>query len=151
MKKTIAFFGYSFILDSNDVKQKLFSCLHTKVRNGYKKFLIGTYGEFDKLVLQCCVDYKKIVDSEIEIIVIYSKLSILKNYDFNKTQIERYKQMGCKINIYEIEEIFYKRRIEFSNQKMVEESDLIVCYVDMKKTKSGGKRLFYTLKEKESK
>ena len=38
---------------------------------------------------------------------------------------------------YDIEEVYYKNCILYSNNKMVDVSHLIICYVDMKSQKSG--------------
>lgn len=40
---------------------------------------------------------------------------------------------------YEIEEVHYKRRITLSNQKIIDECDTLICYVDEGAYQSGAK------------
>ena len=49
---------------------------------------------------------------------------------------------------YNIEEQHYKNRIIFTNKKMVDNSDLIICYFNMNSYKSGAKNTVkYALKQ----
>lgn len=49
---------------------------------------------------------------------------------------------------YDVEDIYYKNRITYSNKKMVDNCDLVICYVDMKSYKSGAKTAVnYALKQ----
>lgn len=45
----------------------------------------------------------------------------------------------CPLVLYEIEEVHYKRRITLSNQKMIDECDTLICYVDESAYQSGAK------------
>ena len=46
-----------------------------------------------------------------------------------------------KTLMYEIEDIFFKRRITYSNKKMIDECDTLICYVDENFSNSGSKSI----------
>ena len=41
--------------------------------------------------------------------------------------------------MFEIEEEYFKRRITRSNELMIDKSDILICYVDESRTRSGAK------------
>ena len=50
--------------------------------------------------------------------------------------------------LYDIENVHFKNQIIVSNKKMVDDSNLIICYVNMNKHKSGAKRaILYAIKQ----
>lgn len=50
--------------------------------------------------------------------------------------------------MYYIEDEFYKNRIISSNKQMIENCDILVCYVDEKVKNSGSKRILSYAKKK---
>ena len=73
---------------------------------------------------------------------------MLKKDEYGNSRIDFYKNNDCKTLFYDIEDIHYKNRITYSNKKMVDESDIIICYVDMNSYKSGAKTAVkYALKQ----
>ena len=146
--KTIAFFGHKHIFNKNAIKESLLKTLNSLPANEYNNFLIGCHGEFDKLALSTCIAYKNTINNDAIINVVLTNLSILNKNDFNDSKIDFYKQNGCSTMFYNIEEQHYKNRIIFTNKKMVDNSDLIICYVNMNSYKSGAKNTIkYALKQ----
>ena len=48
---------------------------------------------------------------------------------------------------FNIEDIYYKRKIIISNRKMIDNSSIVVCYVDFRKSQSGAKSaVMYAIK-----
>ena len=139
MKKTIAFFGHREIYKQEIIKIKLMEILEEKVLQGYTNFLIGKHGDFDKIALKCCLELKS-NNNNINIIIVLTTLSLLKKDKFGFCDLDYYVNKGCQTMIYDIEEEYFKNRIIFSNKKMVDDSDLIICYVDLNKKSSGAKK-----------
>lgn len=137
--KTISFFGHSQIFNKNSVKEKLMNKLRELIPQGFSRLLMGCHGNFDGISLSTCLDYKKQFNDTIEINVVLTSFSFLKKDEYGNSQVDFYKEKGCDTIFYDIEEIFYKNRITYSNKKMVDDSDLIICYVDMNSYRSGAK------------
>lgn len=79
-------------------------------------------------------------ENAIEVNVVLTNLSFLNKDKFSYSRADFYKEKGCNTIFYDIEDIYFKNRIIFSNKKMVDDSDLIICYVDMQASKSGAKK-----------
>ena len=138
--KTISFFGHSTIIDNDELSQRVKQVLAEEMCKGCSEFLIGCHGDFDSIALQCCLDFKKEVDPAVKITAVLTSLSFLKKDEFGYGKAEFYKKKGCQTIMYDIEEVHYKNRINYSNRKMVDNSDIIICFVDMKAYRSGAKR-----------
>ena len=132
---TITFFGHRLVLKA-DLRQKLYDCLNGILKKEKNiRFLIGTHGEFDSIALSVCRELRRVFSCKIT--VVFTSLSFLqKKGDYSLADF--YKDVETLT--YDIENVFYKKRIAVSNQKMVDESDVIVCYVDMNRTCSGAKK-----------
>ena len=144
--KTIAFFGHRHIFAKPIIQQRLSRFLKLLIPQGFSNFLIGCHGDFDNLAFSSCLDYKKNVDNKININIVLTNLSFLNKNRYEK--IDFYENIGCKTLFYDIENIHYKNRITYSNKKMVDESDLIICYVDVNAYKSGAKSAInYAIKQ----
>lgn len=144
--KTVAFFWHRLILKSKEVKIRLLKEIEEKVKLGYTHFLVGRHGEFDNLSLSVISNYKKNVASDINIEIVLTSLSNYKKENYSA--IDSYIKLGCKTLIYDIEEVHFKNRIIVTNKKMVDESDLIICYLDHKRQNSGARRAVeYALKQ----
>ena len=68
-----------------------------------------------------------------KIIMVFSSVNILKN---NCREIYE----DVETMIYDIEQEHFKKRIIVSNRCMVNDCDMVICYVDMKKYGSGAKQ-----------
>lgn len=137
--KTISFFGHRQIFKSDIVQKNIVEILKAFLPQGYSRILVGCHGDFDRLVLSSCINYKKIHQCDLKISVVLTSLSFLNKDYFGLSKADIYRNMECETIFYDIENIHFKNRITFSNKKMVDESDLIICYVDMNMYKSGAK------------
>lgn len=148
--KTIAFFGHSRINNETEIKEKLVSTLNTIISNEkFVKLLIGCHGDFDKIALSSCLNYANNTNTNVSISVILTSLSFLKKDEYGYSKADMYKKKNCETLFYNIEETYYKNRITYSNKKMVDDSNLIICYVNMKSYKSGAKTAVnYAIKQK---
>ncbi len=146
--KTIAFFGHRQVLDKTAVFERLEKLLKEIVTGESVRLLIGCHGDFDKIALSTSLRHKKTYNFETNINIVLTSLSFLKKDEYGYSKSDFYKNLGCETMFYNIEEQYFKNRIFYSNKKMVEESDLIVCYVDMKAFKSGAKTtILYAIKQ----
>ncbi|MBR2970803.1 MAG: hypothetical protein IKC48_03300 [Clostridia bacterium] len=129
MKKTISFFGHR-ILWNVDIRERVKTVLESYF---YYEIccLIGTHGEFDRLALSVCRELRKSY-SNIKITAVFSTLKTLLK--------DAYLYDDVETMIYEVEQEHFKNQITVSNRKMIDDSDLIICYVDTNKYRSGAKR-----------
>ncbi len=148
MGKTIAFFGHRTIFYQKDVEEKLFNLLKDKINNGYTKVIMGARGDFDSISLQVCTKIKNTFYKDLEIIVVFTNLSCLTKKTFESNSIiDLYHKDKLITMYYEIENYHYKRRITISNQKSIDNSDLVICYVEKNCYRSGAKTAMkYALK-----
>lgn len=137
--KTIAFFGHRQIYNKVEIQDRLMELLSVLLPKGFSRLLIGTHGDFDNVTLSTCLQYKKRFNQNITIDVVVTSLSFLNKDEYGYSKIDNYKNMGCGTVFYDIEEVYFKKRITYSNEKMVNESNLIICYDDMDSYKSGAK------------
>ncbi len=144
-QKTICFFGHRELRTKKDIKSRIIQRVSPFIEQGYGNFLMGSHGEFDLLSLNACRDMRKDY-KDIEITVILTSLAKLKKDEFGYSGVDYYNDV--KTSIYEIEEEHFKRQITISNQKMVDDSDLVICYIDPNKEQSGAKRAVNYAKKK---
>lgn len=129
MNKTICFFGHrNLIITQDKIAKKLSAEIKKWINKGYYNFLIGTHGEFDHIVFSVCKKLKSTF-SCINITLVLTSLTRLKECN--------YKDINTLI--YPIEEEHFKQRIKISNQMMINDSDVVICYVDQDKKTSGAK------------
>ena len=146
--KTVSFFGHGEIFYKEKVKDRLEKTIEELKGQGYNDFLIGCHGDFDGLALSSCLKYRKEVDKDVKIHIVLTSLSFINKDKEGNSFVDFYMEKDCELVFYEIERVYYKNRITFSNKKMVDNSDLIICYVDMSKYKSGAKSAIkYALKQ----
>ena len=146
--KTISFFGHGSILDSSKVEKILEQTLKEIIPQGFSTLLIGCHGDFDKLALSTCLKYKKKVDKSINVYVVLSSLTTLNKGRYLCSQADLYNYSGCETIIYDIENVHFKNKITYSNKKMIDDSDLIICYVNNNSIRSGAKfAINYAIKQ----
>lgn len=146
--KTIAFFGHRQIFNKQLIEERLIKVIEEVIPQGFGRVLIGCHGDFDDIALSTCLDCKKTLFNKLSINVVLTSLTFLKKDEYGNSRVDTYKTKGCETLFYDVEGVYFKRRITFSNKKMVDESDLIICYVDMKEYKSGAKDIIeYALKQ----
>ena len=130
MKKIIAFFGHSKIGVKN-IREKLKNAVEANLCEEVY-CLVGTHGDYDELAISVCRELKKVY-TQMKIIMVFSSVNILKN---NCREIYE----DVETMIYDIEQEHFKKRIIVSNRCMVNDCDMVICYVDMKKYGSGAKQ-----------
>ena len=146
MAKTIALFGHRRLW-GKDIRERLTNVIKTEIEKYDEvNFLIGNHGDFDSLTLSVCRELRKSYP-QIKITVVFTSLHIMvKHKDELFTTLDLYKDVQTMM--YEIEEEHYKNQIVVSNRRMVDDSDLIICYVDMNEYRSGAKRAIkYAIKQ----
>lgn len=137
--KTVSLFGHGLLFNKKLVSQRLFNLLKEIVPQGFTNFLIGCHGDFDNISLTECKRYKEKVDENVNVCVVLTSLSYLSRQKCDYSLADLYDFENCQTVFYDIEDKHYKNRITYSNKKMIDNSDLIICYVDMKSYKSGAK------------
>ena len=122
-------FGHSYILFLD--RNLIFDTIKSAVDRGYRTFYVGRHGEFDKLALQICKEIKNKYCPDMKIYLVFTSM----------TDMVRNKSGLCNMDcLYEIENVHYKRRITFTNQRMAECCDLVICYADEEVVDSGAAR-----------
>lgn len=134
--KTCVLFGHRVIMNADLVKQKLYCEIEKQIKNGCLTYLLGSHGEFDKIALSVCKELNTIYG--IEIIVVFTSLNTFQKDSYGFAKIDNYENV--KHRVYEIENEYFKNKIIKSNQLMVEDSDIVICYVDLDKKLSGAGR-----------
>lgn len=146
--KSITFFGHRQIYNDVIIRERLENTLKSVISKGFSRLIVGSHGDFDKLALSVGLNYKKSINKEIQINVVLTNLSSLNRGKYGYSQADIINDMGCEPIFYDVEEEYYKKKITVCNKKMVDDSDLIICYVDMEKYNSGAKKAVkYALKQ----
>ncbi len=130
MGKTV-FIGHRQVFQ-NGVYEELLAEIERQIERGCKEFAMGTHGEFDRLALSACRFLRKQYP-DICIEVVLTSLNVIKKANWEAPYCD------VKTVIFEIEEVFYKRRITESNRRMIDEGDTLICYVNEKYARSGAK------------
>lgn len=99
--------------------------------------MIGCYGDFDRLALEVTKSLKQIY-KHINIRLVFTSLSFLKKY-FGESYADYLNFFGIETVVYDFEEVYFKKRISYTNMCMVDGCDIVVCYVDFNRTTSGAK------------
>ena len=139
MNKVCAFFGHSMFVKCRLDFNKLKKIIKDLILSNFSTFLVGTHGEFDEMCLKACLELKEIFPN-IKILKVYANISSLTKVD----NIDR----KFEIVSYLVEDLYFKRRITQTNKYMVDDADIIVCYVDKTISKSGAlSAVKYALKQ----
>ncbi len=134
MKKIVCFIGHRSICNNN-IKLYLYKEIKKQIENGCKHFMVGTHGDFDNLVLYVLRELKKnYKDILIEVVITSLNQIKPKFYDLSKKATP---YNDVKTVMFDIENLHYKRRIIASNKFMIDNSQILICYVDTKKTFGG--------------
>ena len=136
--KTSSFFGHRNIVNITEIKKTLKNTLNNIINNDLH-FLIGTHGDFDSIALSTALELYNETPMKIKISLVFSNLSILNKDKYGYKITDYLKNKPIEPIIYNIEEVHYKNRITISNRNMIDNSDLIICFVDMNKRNSGAK------------
>lgn len=144
--KTCTFFGHrDIIFNRSIIIKRLNDCLISLINRGVDRFIIGSHGDFDSLALSECKKLRKIYPN-IKIEVSITSLSKMKKNKDNFCDLDVY--LSVDTFYYPIEDVHYKRIITVNNQFMVNDSDIVVCYVRSNATRSGAKTsMNYAIKQ----
>lgn len=150
MSNKVTFIGHRKIfIHINNIEEKLKDAIKEEIDNGCRLFIVGSHGEFDKLVLQICRKFRKEYP-DIDIEVVITSINQIKkkteNDIFGAVTYQEYEDV--KTILFDIEDVHYKRRIIESNKQMIDECDTIICYVDPKRYPSGAKMAMNYAKKK---
>ena len=126
---TCCFFGHR---DAAIDYDRLKNLIEKLIVNGYDRFLVGRRGNFDLTALTCCQELKKRYPNIHVCLVLVSMRELMKFNDDDKSFYD-----GIEFVIYQVENVYFKRQITFSNEKMIDESDIAVCYVCENRHNSG--------------
>ncbi len=127
---TVSFFGHRIIENVDLVEKNLETIVKQIMKEKkYTEFLVGRNGEFDLLVASVIKRMKHIISENSSILVWvmpYSTADFCKNKTY-------YKKYYDEIEIcYEAEKGHFRSAFQIRNHKMIERSNLIVCYAEHK-------------------
>lgn len=138
-KLTISFFGHRRIPYGIDLDERLKETIQNCYDRGGRIFKMGNHGEFDGAARSACCNFKR-NNKDIKVVVTLTSLALLNRPEDESSVADFYTEQGAETIMYEIEEIHFKNQITFSNRRMVDESDIIVCYINPKNRGSGAGR-----------
>lgn len=146
--KNIVFFGHSYIFQKEKVRQRLYDIVENYIKVGYKDFIMGKYGDFDDMALSVCRELRKKYN-DIKITVIFTsyatfnKKTIINHVKGFEDEIITYSKADeysdVQTSLYFVEYLHFKRRIIQTNRYMIDDSNLVICYINPQKTQSGAK------------
>ena len=146
MDKRICFIGHSkAYCDYNKLKK----VVENEIINGCNFFTMGTHGDFDRLALAVCKNLRKKY-CNIKIEVVLTSLNQIKKIvykdEFGKDEYFPFNDV--KTTIYEIENVFYKRKIIESNYKMIDNCKTLICFVNKNQSYGGAIKAYkYAIKK----
>lgn len=131
----ICFCGHRDFFDLS-LKPRLKKIIENEIKNGNNKFILGSHGKFDGMVYGVLSELKELYGN-IQIEVVLTSLNglntIKKDFGYNLYS-------KAKTVMYEIEDSYFKARIELSNKKMIDECEKMICYIDDSRYRSGAKK-----------
>lgn len=140
----ISFFGHRSIMENDKVEKQLSDLLRIKINESYDEFLIGTHGDFDEIVFKVCKNLKEEHPS-LKIKLVFTSTPALNKFLLKSGEEKNENIYAIK---YDVEQEHFKSRITISNCYMVDESDLVICYVNIGEKNSGAlKTIKYALKK----
>ena len=131
----VAFIGHRSIDNYKIVYERLQKIVLSLIKKGYSSFTMGTHGEFDKMALSICREFREKYKINIEV-VLTSLASIKKDKYCNYVPYS-----DVSTIIYNIENKHFKQRIIESNKQMLDNCSIVICYINTK-LKGGAKIAF---------
>ena len=133
----VVFFGHRQLRQESVVRERLKNEVEQLIKQGANKFLIGNHGQFDRVALSVCRELRKTY-KDIKIIVVFTSLAVFQKDEYGISGISGLEDVETMT--YPIEDEHFKNQIVVNNRYMVDDSDVVVGYVDMKEYRSGAKR-----------
>ena len=112
---------YSPYEDIKAATQQIALCL---IQDGYDCFLVGNYGQFDRLAASVCLTLKRDYPSIVVNLVVPYYQPQLDSYE------KEYRAWFDDVIVPALESTPYQYRIVRANEYMVDRSDTIVAYVN---------------------
>lgn len=121
MSHKVCFIGHRQFLPPW-LAEQLKRTVEETIKNGCQYFTMGTHGDFDRLALAVCRQLKSQYPT--------LKIEVILTNPPPPTDSIMQPNQDIETIMYEIETLHPKQRIWFSNQKMVENCDTLICYAD---------------------
>lgn len=128
-----AFIGHRRVF-AKDISERLDKAIREEIENGCMTFTVGTHGEFDRIALAACKRLRHTY-TNMKIEVVITSLNAIKKAD--ESNVALYDDV--EIVMYDIEDVYFKRKITLSNRQMLDSCDTLICYVDTSVDRSGAK------------
>lgn len=143
----ITFFGHRKIYKEDKLRERLKEALQPYLNEPNLTLMVGNHGEYDRLVLSVCREIRS--HTPINIRVILTSLAILKKDEWGYSRADDYDDVETML--YNIEDEHFKNQIVINNRYMVDDSDVVIAYVNFKEYRSGAKRAVnYAKKQKKT-
>ncbi len=140
MERKICFIGHRDVFEN--IEKRLKAEIENQISMGGNCFMVGIHGDFDKIVLTCLRELKrKYTKIKIEVVITslkHAEKQLICEDELEKEYYDPYQDVDRVM--YEIENEHFKRQIIVSNQKMIDDCNVLICYVDNKRNRSGAKR-----------
>ena len=136
-----ALFGHRMLASGYEDKLRLE--LNKLILRGVKTFYVGTHGDFDTLAYKLLREIKQRY-ADVKILLVFTSNKIFEK--INGYYLTEYFPNTECISFF-VEDKFYKARITETNKQMVDNSDIILCCVNLENKSSGaGKAVKYAIK-----
>jgi len=133
----ITFFGHRQVFKENEIRKRIKVAIDPYLKESTLTLMVGNHGEYDKIALSVCRELRKI-HPHIRIVVVLTSLAILQKDEFGYSRADIYDDVETMV--YDIEEEHFKNQIVMNNRHMVDDSDVVIAYVNFKEYRSGAKR-----------
>lgn len=133
---TCSLFGHRVVFNYDVVRKRLIEKIIYLVDLGVDKFLVGRHGEFDRLALEVLrwVDKNYI---KIKFDIVFSGPTLFGSRMQKDYIAQYYKDVSTVC--YPVEELHFKQQITATNQMMIDDSDVVLCYYDQTRQSVGVK------------
>ncbi len=142
--KVCAFFGHRKIINKQSIQSQLILIIKDLIENkGYKRFLFGGLGEFDDLCYQIVSSYKQQYSDIVRVFYLFDKKHI------NERKRPKYisKELYEEIIYAQVDFDYWYYYIYYRNLTIVDNSDMIVFYVNHSE-ESGAYKIYKYAKKK---
>lgn len=134
---TITFFGHRHIYKEQELRTRIYDAVLPYVNEPKLTLLVGNHGEYDGLVLSVCRELRRKYP-HIRICVVLTSIAILQKDEYGYCPADIYSDV--ETITYDIEDEHFKNQIVVNNRYMVDDSNVVICYVNFKEYRSGAKR-----------
>ena len=144
MYKSCSFFGHREIEELQNVKSKLIDIIETLIKEDYRYFYFGGFGEFDDLCYQIVSEKKKKYPYIKRIFCLYDARHKKRDKRPKWLLNEEYEEYVY----FDMEYDYWYTRIYYRNIEILKKSDFCIFYSKEKKNSGAYKLLQYAKKNK---